>query len=282
MEKLGEILRRLREKAGYPSSRRFFNDHGGRKFFGSTYRQYMNVENGHSVPSPALLRQIIVALGLAHSQDAGAFAAGYLRSLGFDEDTLKLFVSTLSHAPRTPAEATSLVRSFARVNQERGLDVSREQFDFLSARFENYWTFTILANDHGAWTPAQLASTIGVSQTLVRRSLAKLLQLGLVRKDASGHYRSPYVGKVIRLPNSAVFPTGFKALRQFKDKMARTRGETLWRFHFTSRGSESHVRQYIPYLVQAVKGAEVCSVQQKGPDTVYFEVESIVRRLLPF
>lgn len=278
MEQLSTVLRRLREKAGYASSRKFFNDHDGRKFFGCTYRQYLNVEAGASIPSSTLMTKIAIALGLAHKPEARQVMTSYLGALGVTDDLLKLVESALGSAPAHPE---GLVPSLARASQQRGVDLTVEQSKFLCAAYENYWAFTVLANDEAAWEPAVLAETIGAKKPAVVRALAGLLKHGLAEKDGDA-YRCPHVGKIFRHPNSKVYTAGFDALRRYKDELCERKGEALFRYHLCTRGSEAQLRQYFPYLVQAVQGAGVTSLQHKGPDTVFFEVETIVRRLMPF
>ena len=279
MDTLGDVLTRMRERAGYPSSRKFFNDHGGRKFFGCTYRQYLNVESGQSIPGSQLMTQISIALGLAHKPEAREVMTSYLRALGIGEDLLKLLASALTAETTRP---DGLVPSLAKANEGRGVDLSVDQSAFLCAAFENYWAFTVLANDTGSWSAEALAAQIGAAKGATQKALEGLVKLKLISKEKDGTFRCLNVGKIFRHPNSKVYTVGFESLRKYKDRMREKNGEDIFRYHLCTRGGEGQLRQYFPYLVQAVQGAGVCSLQHKGPDTVFFEVETVVRRLFPF
>lgn len=56
----------------------------------------------------------------------------------------------------------------------------------------------------------------------------------------------------------------------------------MLRYHFFSRAPEAELRHYFHYLIKSVRGAEVCSTQTHGPDTIFFEIETTVKKVLPF
>ena len=136
MPSFSESLRALRIQSGYPSSRGFFNGLGGRRFFGCTYRQYLNVERGSRTPSAVLMEKISVGLQLAMSHDresAQNLLLAYLRSLVGDGALLKLIIQTMR-----PSESSgSLTRSLGRRSNEGVVPLTREQSDFIRSNFEN-------------------------------------------------------------------------------------------------------------------------------------------------
>ncbi|MBI3553263.1 MAG: hypothetical protein HY077_12280 [Elusimicrobia bacterium] len=59
------LLRKYREGLGHRNAHSFFTAQGGRGFFGCTYRAYLYVEKGLSVPSPALVEKLVATLWIA-------------------------------------------------------------------------------------------------------------------------------------------------------------------------------------------------------------------------
>ncbi|OIO10050.1 MAG: hypothetical protein AUJ52_05240 [Elusimicrobia bacterium CG1_02_63_36] len=284
MAKFADVLRHAREQAGYTSSRGFYNRNGGTKFFGCTYRHYLNVESGKTMPSGKLIDRIAVALGLLVDRDrARAFVLGYLNSTAESEELVNLIVQTLGPAPDKFKTAESpLVDSMARVNKAHTFDLSREQSEWQCKSPENYWTFTIISHDKGAWDAGTIADATGFDRKKIESALKDLLKFKLVRKQGKDAYACPHAGKVFQHPDSKIYSMGLSALRDYRKDMAEKNGETLMRYHFFSRAPESELRHYFQYLIKSVQGAEVCSTMEKGPDTTFFEIETNVRKVLPF
>ncbi len=283
MGAFGKVLTTVRKDAGYPSSRSFFNKNGGTAFFGCTYRHYLNVESGKAVPGVKLIEKIAAALGLLTDRNrARRFILGYLTAFTGSEDMVNLITYALSGPPANLSKVKSqLVESMARVNQQHVFDLSREQSEWTCRSAENYWTWTVLAHDADAWEAKGIAEATGFDSKKIAKALRELVVLKLVEKDGPG-FRCPHAGKVFQHPESRVYPVGLKATRGYRDEMAKKRGDTLMRYFFFSRGPETALRQYFDYLIKSVQGAEIVSSTSKADDSVFFEIETQVRRILPF
>jgi hypothetical protein len=284
MAEFAVVLKGARETAGYPSSRSFFNRNGGAKFFGCTYRHYLNIESGKAMANGKLIEKIAVALGLLTDRErARAFVLGYLRSTAESEELVNLIVQTLGPAAEKFKGAESpLVDSMARVNQAHTFDLSREQSEWQCRSAENYWTFTIISHDKGAWDAGTIAQATGFDKKKIEKALQELLKFKLVKKQGKDKYLCPHAGKVFQHPDSRIYSVGLSQLRDFREGMTAKHGETMMRYHFFSRAPEAELRHYFQYLIKSVQGAEVCSTMTKGPDTTFFEIETNVRKVLPF
>ncbi len=282
MESLSEALKACRLEAGYTSSRAFFLRSGGAKYFGCTYRQYLNVETGKSAPGGRLIRKIAVGLGLGtHKKRARRFLSAYLRLVSGSNDMVKLVINTFSE-PKSAKTGSSIVDSLARVNQQHRFNLTREQSDFICSSPESYWSFTILANDKGSWDSKSLAEVTKFSPQKMDAALKRLVRFRLLKKVKGGRYQCPHAGKVFQHPQSRIYTRGLDSLRAYRGKMAEKRGGTMLRYHFFSRAPEAELRHYFHYLIKSVQGAEVCSTQTHGPDTIFFEIETTVKKVLPF
>ena len=95
-EAFAQALRAARESAGYPSARSFYLKSGGRKFFGTTYRQYLNTENGLSAPGARLLDKVSLALQLSSDKSRSRELFGdYLRCLVANDGLLEVILQAL-------------------------------------------------------------------------------------------------------------------------------------------------------------------------------------------
>lgn len=282
METFAEALRSVRQDSGYPSARAFYNRAGGAAFMRCTYRHYLNVESGKAAPNAGLVERIAIGLALASRPDrARRLMLAYVRVMGMSEDLVSLLASSLAQPPdQTRGTPSALVDSMARVNQDRVFNLTAEQSAAVTASAEDYWTWAILSHDRGTWTAQALAEATGFPAKDHERALSRLAKLSLVEKRADG-YSCPHVGRVFQHPDKRIYTLGLESLRRFRSDMAAKKGSELLRYHFFSRGPESELKQYIPFLIKAVQGAEVCSAQTRGPDTAFFEVETAVRRILP-
>ncbi len=281
-ETFGEALTAVREESGYASSRAFFNKNGGAGFFECTYRHYLNIEGGRALPNVALTRRIASALGLiTERSSARRFVMGYLQSLFKDEDMLHLVSFGLADARDELEQSKSpLVEAMSRVNQERIFDLSKEQSKWILKSAENYWAWTILAHDKSSWTAGRLAEATGFDEKAIGKALRELVKLDLAEKEGKAGFLCPLAGRVFQHPNTVVYTKGLESLRRYRDGMAESKGKTLMRYGFFSRGSERELRNYFDYLIKSVQGAEVVSKQTATKDSVFFEVETVVKRIL--
>ena len=282
MNEFCALLPGLREAAGFRSARAFFSANGGRAFFGCTYKQYLNVEGGRSIPQPLLVERLASALRVAVDEaQARRFALAYLRAALGREGLVDFIVGAVSGKPSGPANP--LRQALRRSYSERAEPLSAEQSELIRDSRESYWCFTLLANDKARRAASELAATLGCAEPAVSRALEKLAKAKLVAQGKDGRWHCPKVGRVFLHPRDELYtPKVIASLRRRWDEMAETQGAPLLHQHLFTRASESALRAYFPYLAQTVHGADVYSTSEKGPDTAFFLVEAVVRRIMPF
>src|SRR5438094_650062 len=97
MAGFASAVRGLRERAGFPSARSFYKSRGGPRGLGCTYRAYLNVEAGRSLPQPKLAMSIARGLGLASDgAPARDYCLAYLRSTCRSEELSSFLERALS------------------------------------------------------------------------------------------------------------------------------------------------------------------------------------------
>jgi hypothetical protein len=283
MKQFDQVLRKLRAGAGYSSSRAFYNDLGGRAFFGCTYRQFLNVESGQSLPGAKLLEKIAAGLGLGRRREnAREFVLAYLNSLTGSKDVVHMISVALAEAPADMGKGQSpLVKSMARTSEKNQRNYTKAESQLVMAAPENYWAFQVLAHDKGHWTAAKIAETTGIPLKDIQNGLQRLSKTKLISKDKTGKYFCPEAGKVFLHPSDGIYGGGAAKIGEYREAMIDKRGERLLKLSFSSRASEAELRQYFPFLIDGVMGAEVCSNEEGGEDSILFEISTKISKIFP-
>lgn len=279
MAAFASTLRDLRVQVGYTSARSFFKGRGGAPHFGCTYRQYVNVEAGRSLPGPRLLEKISVGLRLVENPErARLFFTAYLQSVSRSEDLVRLIVTAFS----SPGGDAPLLGSMARQAEETTRVLTAQQSEFIASKAEHYWPFTLLAEDRGHWSAHEISHLTGLPEASIKKSLEKLAAFKLLKKDKEGKFFCPEAGALFRHPRDKIYNAELPTLRELWDQMAAKKGVELAETSYVARASEAELKQYIPMLLQSLKACCVCSRLEKGPDTAFFQLQVRVRKLLPF
>jgi hypothetical protein len=179
--------------------------------------------------------------------------------------------------PQTPLRK-AMVRNY----EARSIPFTKEQAKFVNASPVNYWSFTVLANDVGHWTLANIAKSTGFKQADTKKALSKLLSLKLIAKDKKGLFYCPNVGKVFLYPRKDYYDPDLDNLRKLWTGMAEKKGGIAMKQHLFTRASEIELREYFPHLIQSVQAADVCTTDRKGADSAFFLVETVVKKVMPF
>ncbi len=279
-----QALRAAREAAGFPSARAFHNKSGGRKFFGMTYRQYLNVENGLSGPGAKLVERISLALQLSSDKRRSReFFRAYLRCLVASDDLLEVILLALASPPPAGGCVTPMQKALARQSEARATLLSRDQADCIDASLENFWLWNLLINDSARWTPAQLEKATGIKEGVVASSLKALHKQELLSRDAQGRWYCDKIRRVFRFPREEHFALGRDKHDAYIDRISAVGGgRPLFRHYTLFRGSEREILDYAPNLRAAVEGANICETAEKGPDTGLTVVEVVARKLFSY
>lgn len=281
MNGLGPALRALREQAGHPSARSFFRSSGGTRTFGCTYKAYLNVEAGRSLPQPRLALTIAQALRLADdSPRARAYVSAYLRSALGSPELCGFLTRAIGSDPAAGEPAALFARASEEAFARRTLNLSPEQADLLYSDFLAYWCFTLLSNDVDHWRAESLAEAVAAKPRAVRAALERLTRARLAARDRRGDYFCPHSGKVFRYPRDKFFvPRTLGRLKAHWDAMAARQGESIFSRRLALRTSTEEIASRFPGLAHAVNGAALYSRLEPAPDSALFTVAVNVRRL---
>jgi hypothetical protein len=276
-------LRELRRRSGFPSARAFYRARGGSRALGCTYKAYLDVEAGRSVPKPDLALALAAAVGAhADPRRGAAFVEGYLKARLGRGELAALALSALAAKPRTDPGAffeRASRRSFA---VRPRLPLSPAQARALDEDAAAYWAFTLLLMSREALTARELAGRTRLPAARLAGALSTLERLGLAARRRGGAYACPHVGKLVTWPRRSFYLAGHRAaLRGHWEAMARRRGKVVFERRAGLRASPAWLRAAFPPLLAAVYGANIFARRAGGPDTAVFLVEAQARRSAP-
>ena len=138
---------------------------GGRTFFGCTYKQYLNVENGQSAPGPETLEKIATALHVwFNDSQAREFFIAYLRTVLRSRELLEMALRALAVPPGGP---TPLRQAIQKDFQNRRFRVTPAQAAMYSS-YAHYWISNVFCNDNGEWS-AEACPALGLEPPAVRK-----------------------------------------------------------------------------------------------------------------
>lgn len=276
-------LRELRRKAGFSSARAFFRARGGTRALGCTYKAYLDVEAGRSVPKADLALTLAAAVGAhADPRRGAAFVEGYLRGRLGGGELSALALAALAARPRTDPGAffeRASRRSFA---VRPRLPLSLAQARAMDSDPALYWCFTLLLMSREALAPRALSRRLGLPAPRVLAALGALEDLGLAARRRGGAYACPHVGKLVTWPRRSFYLPGHRAaLRAHWGAMAARRGKVVFERRSGLRASEGALKAGFPALTAAVYGANILARRAGGPDTAVFLVEALAHRSRP-
>ena len=283
-EPFARALHEAREAKGFTSARAFYLKCGGRAFFGTTYRQYLNVETGLSGPGHELVEKISLALQISSDpKRARELFRCYLIGTVGSVSLLEAILQALSEPNAQPGPEISPMRqALARQSESRAVMLSREQADTIDASLDSFWLWNLLINDSARWTPEALAKATKLNLAAVKAAVKSLNKAGLIDLDTEGRYYCANLRQVFRFPRDEHFTLGRKMHRDYCEKIAGAGGRSLFRHYTLFRGSAKEVLDYAPNLRAAVEGANICEKAETGPDTGLTLVEVVARQLFRY
>ncbi|MBI2070685.1 MAG: hypothetical protein HYT79_08795 [Elusimicrobia bacterium] len=275
----GPTLVKMRRKAGFKTAYEFYHKNGGNAALGCSYRQYLNLENGHSLPGaktllalrrllwPVTDRPMIREFVLAHLKSAYG-------QHGFDELIVPL-LSAQQTQSRHPLET-----AIGKAREQSVTNLNLEQSQAIKKSALHYWIHQTLSNNRQAWDAANLAGLLGFPAKNAQTVLRDLEKIGLARRNKKGGWFYPKSGSVFRHPNTKIKGED-PVIRKYWAEMESKKGKRLFSRFIIFRALESELVNYLPYLHQAMAGSSVYASEDKRPDAGLFVVETTVRKMFP-
>lgn len=281
MGRFAASLARVRAEAGFPTAYAFFHKNGGRKVFPCTFAYYLRIERGKALPRPEWLGLFLTLLRIPPADALWrSFIVDYLRDHFGTEEAFQSAVAPLLR----PAETAGLhQQAIRRLVSERARHLTPDQFRAVVSDDASYWCFECLVNEKGALSVAELCAVIGRPEPKIRAALKRLAAAKLVKTAGKDRWKSPLSGSFYVFPPTySNAPQDQAKRRGYMDAAESERGASLFRAGVVLRADEASMRRCIGAFTDAMEGATAYCVYEKGEATGLYQVDTRIRRLLPF
>lgn len=277
-----DTLVRLRKEAGFPTAYRFYHDNGGGPVLKMTYRNYLMIEQGKSLPAMGKLQKLYPALRLPQTTPAAKeLIVAWLRTLGGEEAYKEILEPIIT--PKTEAMGLSPVhQALQRTLAGQKYYLSPDQFGAMVSSFETYKCSLTMGNDTGTWSAADIAAALRVKTPVAEKSLKELAKAKLVKEVKKGFYKSRVAGQMLGYPNlSALAPELLAKFKEYLKKLEQT-GTSEWASKGIIRADALALRGLFPLVGASIEASQTYAVTQKTERSAFFYVIGKVVRLWDF
>lgn len=277
MAHFNRTLIRLRAAAGYKTAYSFYSSNGGRRTFPFSYVSYVGIERGKSLPKPTWLSRIIAGLRIGISEnDRAALMTAYLRDLSEQSAVFDDLFAPYLAKPVEPAHRTAVKALMG----DSAYHLTAEQFQSSLESAPMFWSVLLLSCHAKPLEPEAIAGMTGLPLTGIEGALKKLAKLGLVKRMASGSYKSPLTGRNSTAPVDADSQRAKEKLRAYALEMARSRGRIALDACVTLRLEASTAAEVARSLTDVLEHTAARAVQEGGSDTgIYFVSVGVAKSL---
>jgi hypothetical protein len=281
MSNFAEVLRRLRQEAGFHTAYAFYHKNGGKRTFPFTYAYYAKLERGEGLPRGKWLDLLLSMLRIRPTQAAKReFILAFLSDLVGDNDAFNSLVSPLlKPSPDQPSEKKVIKRLLS----GQAYHLSPKQLSATLSTSPAYWVFNCVINNARAMTEEELTAVTGFSKIEIKNAVAKLSKEKLLKKGRGGRHSSPLACRYI------VYPRGYKGyesdlrkLEHHLESMGKSKGEEILKMGTLIRTRRDSVAETSRTIVDALEAVSADSVYEAEAGTGLFSVETRIRKLLSF
>ncbi|MCX5786428.1 MAG: winged helix-turn-helix domain-containing protein [Elusimicrobia bacterium] len=277
MGEFSSNLIKARATAGFDTAYKFYHRNGGRGHFPFTFVHYTRIEKGVSMPAPAALEYIFLALRLLPSQDAARqLLLSYLKDyLGRGADYI--LAPLMSAGGQPAADPLQWMKTHGSEH------ITPEEFKVMASDATTYWCAEALCNDARNWTPQALAAELGLKPEPVRKALEKLKKAGLAVYAGAGKFKCRHTGKFFTWPGRLTgMNAHLDAIKSYWDRAGKEGGRELFERLELIRAEEGAVFNYRLQLAQTLDNANGYSTHNKGDNTGFFLIETRIKKLKDF
>ncbi len=277
---MGEFSKNLikaRTASGFDTAYKFYHRNGGRGHFPFTFVHYTRIEKGVSMPAPAAVEYIFLALRLLPTQDISRqLLLSYLKDyLGRGADYI---LGPLINAGGQPdADPLQWMKTHGSEH------ITPEEFKVMASDETTYWCAEALCNDAKAWTPQNLAAELDLKPEPVRKALEKLKKVGLAVSAGADKFKCRHAGKFFTWPGRLTgMRTFLDTIKGYWSKAGKDGGRELFERVELIRAEEGAVSNYRLQLAQTLDNANGCATHNKSDNTGFFLIETRIKKLKNF
>lgn len=276
-----ETLCKMRKDAGFPTAYRFYHDNGGKTVLKISYRNYLLIEQGKSLPEAGKLGKLIVALRLTpRSAAASELAVAWLKTLAGEDTFENVFRPALVQSAPRPV-MSPMDKAAERALSEKKFFLTPEHFQAIMSSFETYLCYLATSNDTGSWETGELAERLELKKTAAAKALAVLEKAEILKKDRNGRWRSPLAGALVEAPPLHTLDLVLKKMAEYNEKLL-SKAPVTWHRGGIVRMNESELRNITPLMINNISAAKLYAVTEATNDSALFFIEGKIIKLKKF
>lgn len=274
--RFGSVLARIREERGFATPHAFYKRRDGRRNLKLTFRSYLDLEQGVSLPRRERLEAIVLALGLGeHSREARELVEAYFESLG-----LKPLMRFLQGAPPAAQPEMALGQMAARhAVSEKSVHLTVAQWKLRADDFEAHACHMYLVNTPGGAAIHELPGPTGLSKPAVERAVKALAAAGMA-KISGGRVRSAFEKTLVKAPPKLPALVGLlAALDRHRERLTQ-HGKPVHQAAITLRLAEPSVAHFKRYFDEFADTAALYSTWDL-PNSAIYTLRAQIFRVFP-
>ncbi len=276
-----KTLKRLRKAAGFRTAYQFYHGNGGRGVLKVSYRSWLFIEQGRTLPAFKTLGALMCALRLVpNSADGIELVMTWLKTAHGPVE-VEHFLAPLLKSPPRHAISSPLHKVIHRSLSQAKFHITPRQLEAMGRCRENYLCWLALSNDSGKWTPNELSAELGLSAASTGKAMKELQTAGLLKKLRGGLYICPMAGAMLEYPARwTLLAAQKKAIELRTDLIAK--GEEVYSRRGILRASLPELSNFFPMLALNTSAAQTYAVTEKEKGSALFAVESRVVKIHDF
>lgn len=276
-----ELLRKKRQEAGFMTAYRFFYDNGGEDFFGFSYRQYLRIELGKSVPGPERLSRLVSGLRLRdRTAPANELALSWLKT--FVGEAVYANVFSFLGIPASAKSVPPTQRELKNALTGNKRYLTPEQFGAALTDKDTYLCFLSLGYDTGTWSADRLVKELGIQPQAAERALSTLFSAKLLKRAGKGRYRSAVVDQMVEFPpREAIGETLLEKHRDYTRELIAAGREEFGRSGII-RADDVIFRDLFPTLQLSLEAMLAHKVREHTDNSALYYITGRVVKLRNF
>lgn len=277
-----KTLTQLRKNAGFPTAYRFYHDNGGRPVLKISYRKYLLIEQGSSLPVLERLGIFLFALRIVNkSAEANELVTAWLKTMAGEENFREIIGPLLTARPDTPGYSP-MQKAMKKALDMKKYYLTPEQIGVMFANRDNYLCYLALSNDTGAWSRKDLAARLGLPGARAGAALKALAGAKIVKRVKKDVYKCPLAGAMVEYPHLTTLEPGLlKKVRGYDDDLVAA-GQPVWMRSGIIRADEIVFRSFFPVMGINLSTAQTYAVTEKTEKSALFMVEGKITKLRDF
>lgn len=272
---------RFRTQNGFRNAYRFYHSNGGRRVFPFTYKHYLKIERGGSLPQPSALAIMLKLFRrIVPNQEREELMRDYLRDLSGDAAVYEEVFAPLLAPSENPTRGNTRAL-LGRLTS----NLAPAQFGAIVSSPAATGCFMLFGSVPDALPIEKIAELIGSSKEECLVAIKVLRRQRLVVACGANKYKcSLPVERRYSMPSAYAFKPLYDKLRKNIDRLAGKHGAPRYGLWSAIRLQPRALDQVISDLDAAfdLGSCLSCKMLRPGAETPLYFIEARVRRLVVF